>query len=67
VLSLAGDPAAGPAAAPATDAATATHEHGSQLAGSPAGVALFLAILALVVGAAGVVLGLRASRRTVGS
>jgi hypothetical protein len=65
VLSLS---AAAPAASPATstDAAT-THDHGSQLAGSPAGVALFLAILALVVGIAGVVLGLRASRRTVGS
>ena len=65
VLSLS---AASPAASPttSTDAAT-THDHGSQLAGSPAGVALFLAILALVVGIAGVVLGLRASRRTVGS
>jgi uncharacterized protein YcnI len=69
VLSLSGGQAAGgTAAAPTTDAGTATtHDHGSQLAGSPAGVALFLAILALVVGAAGVVLGARASRRTVGS
>ena len=67
VLSLSGHPAGGAAAAPTTGAATATHDHSSQLAGSPAGVALFLAILALVVGAAGVVLGLRASRRTVGS
>jgi uncharacterized protein YcnI len=68
VLKLSGDAAAsGSAAAPTTGTATATHDHGSQLAGSPAGVALFLAILALVVGAAGVVLGLRASRRTVGS
>jgi uncharacterized protein YcnI len=67
VLSLKGDPAGGSAAAPTTGAATAAHEHGSHLAGSPAGVALFLAILALVVGAAGLVLGLRASRRNVGS
>lgn len=66
VLSLAGRPSTGgAAAAPPTDAAT--HDHGSRLAGSPAGVALFLAILALVVGAAGVVLGVRASRRTVDS
>jgi periplasmic copper chaperone A len=57
-------PAASPA--PSTDAA-ATHDHGSQLGGSAAGVALFLAILALVVGIAGVVLGLRGPRRTVGS
>ena len=67
VLTLSGGSAKGDAVAPTTGAATATHDHGSQLAGSPAGVALFLAILALVVGAAGVVLGLRASRRTVGS
>jgi uncharacterized protein YcnI len=65
VHSLSKDPAA---AAPTTSTdATATHEHGSQVAGSPAGVALFLAILALVVGIAGVVLGMRASRRTVES
>jgi uncharacterized protein YcnI len=67
VLSLSADPAGGAAAAPTTGGATATHDHSSQLAGSPAGVALFLAILALVVGTAGVVLGLRASRRTVDS
>jgi uncharacterized protein YcnI len=67
VLTLSGGSAKGDAAAPTTGAATATHDHSSQLAGSPAGVTLFLAILALVVGAAGVVLGLRASRRTVGS
>ena len=66
VLTLSGGAAASPATAVADPAAT--HVHSSdQLAGSPAGVALFLAILALVVGTAGVVLGLRASRRTVGS
>ncbi|HEV7188336.1 MAG TPA: YcnI family protein [Blastococcus sp.] len=67
VLSLSGGSTKSDAATPTTGAATATHDHSSQLAGSPAGVTLFLAILALVVGAAGVVLGLRASRRTVGS
>jgi len=64
VLTLSGD---APAAGPTTSAATTTHDHSSQLAGSPAGVALFLAILALLVAIAGVVLGVRASRRTVGS
>src|SRR3954454_20889349 len=34
VLKLSGDPGGGSAAAPTTGAATATHEHGSQLAGS---------------------------------
>lgn len=68
VLTLSGPTAAGgSSAAPTSGAITATHDHGSQLAGSPAGVTLFLAILALVVGAAGLVLGVRASRRTVGS
>jgi uncharacterized protein YcnI len=65
VLSLS---STGSAAGPTTSAATATtHDHSSQLAGSPAGVALFLAILALLVGIAGVVLGVRAARRTVDS
>jgi uncharacterized protein YcnI len=65
VLSLSGT---GSAAGPTTSAAPATtHDHSSQLAGSPAGVALFLAILALLVGIAGVVLGVRAARRTVDS
>jgi len=68
VLTLSGNATAGDAsAAPTSAATTATHDHGSQVAGTPAGVALFLAILALVVGIAGVVLGLRASRRTVDS
>src|SRR3954464_1210257 len=53
VLSLTGQ-----AASPSSGAAAATaHEHGTELAGSPAGVALFLAILALLVAIAGVVLG----------
>ena len=66
VLSLSQGSAASPSTTAA--AATAVHDHGDgQLAGSPAGVALFLAILALVTGIAGVVLGLRATRRTVSS
>jgi uncharacterized protein YcnI len=67
VLTLSGGAAGEATASPASSAATATHDHSSQLAGSPAGVALFLAILALLVAIAGVVLGVRASRRTVGS
>lgn len=55
------------AADPAPSTATVTHDHSSPVAGSPVGIALFLAILALVVGIAGVVMGMRASRRTVGS
>src|SRR3954464_7968393 len=56
VLSLSQGSAASPSTTAA--AATAVHDHGDgQLAGSPAGVALFLAILALVTGIAGVVLG----------
>jgi periplasmic copper chaperone A len=62
VLSLAADPAAAPSAQPTT----AAHEHAATT-DQPAGVALFLAILALVVAIAGVVLGLRAARRTVSS
>jgi periplasmic copper chaperone A len=62
VLSLAADPAAAPGAEPTT----AAHEHAATT-DQPAGVALFLAILALVVAIAGVVLGLRAARRTVSS
>jgi uncharacterized protein YcnI len=65
VLSLAGSQAASPSSGAGTS--TTAHEHGTELAGSPAGVALFLAILALLVAIAGVVLGLRASRRTVSS
>jgi hypothetical protein len=39
----------------------------STTAGSPAGVALFVALLALVVAIGGAVLGWRATRRTVSS
>jgi uncharacterized protein YcnI len=65
VLSLAGDAAAAPATSTA-DPATTAHEHAATT-DQPAGLALFLAILALVVATAGVVLGVRAARRTVSS
>ncbi|MGY1602454.1 YcnI family protein [Geodermatophilus sp. SYSU D00815] len=54
-------PAAGTGAAAGAD-----HGHG-ETTNEPAGLALFLAILALGTAAAGVVLGLRARRRTVSS
>jgi uncharacterized protein YcnI len=50
-----------------TAAATDGHGHGGPVSNEPAGLALFLAILALAVGVAGVVLGYRAGRRTVSS
>jgi uncharacterized protein YcnI len=57
--------------ATATDTVTAAssdeHGHGGPVSNEPAGLALFLAILALAVGLAGVVLGYRAGRRTVSS
>ena len=49
------------------NAADPTAEHSHETTSAPAGVALFLAILALVVAVAGVVLGWRATRRTVSS
>ncbi len=51
----------------ATAAAADDHGHGGPVSDEPAGLALFLAILALAVGVAGVVLGYRAGRRTVSS
>jgi len=65
VLSLAGGSAAAPSSSGA-DTATTVHEH-STTAGTPAGIALFLAILALVVAIGAAVLGWRATRRTVSS
>ena len=50
--------------APATDTASASEATDDS---SPAGLALFIAVLALLVGIAGVVLGWRAQRRTVSS
>ncbi|SNS56464.1 Uncharacterized protein YcnI [Geodermatophilus saharensis] len=65
VLSLTGDTDTDTA----TDTAAAAdeHAHGGEVSNEPAGLALFLAILALAVGVAGVVLGYRAGRRTVSS
>ena len=48
----------------ATDTAAASTGHGDT---SPGALALFLSIVALFTGAAGVVLGWRAGRRTVSS
>jgi uncharacterized protein YcnI len=62
VLQLAGDTAADDATAAADE-----HGHGGPVSNEPAGLALFLAILALATGVAGVVLGYRAGRRTVGA
>ncbi|SFP87325.1 Uncharacterized protein YcnI [Geodermatophilus dictyosporus] len=54
--------------ADATDTAAADgHGHGGETSNEPAGLALFLSLLALAVGLAGVVLGYRAGRRTVSS
>jgi uncharacterized protein YcnI len=64
VLSLGGGSA--PAAADTTTTADG-HGHGGPVSNEPAGLALFLALLALAVGLAGVVLGYRAGRRTVSS
>ena len=64
VLSLTGGSAA---AAADTTAAADGHGHGGPVSNEPAGLALFLALLALAVGLAGVVLGYRAGRRTVSS
>jgi hypothetical protein len=78
VLSLAADPATPtPSAAPATEAgsreagaapgASDTHGHDEAVASDPGALALFLAILALLVGSTGAFLGWRAHRRTVSS
>jgi periplasmic copper chaperone A len=64
VLSLTAD--TGTETAGSTTDETAEHTHDA-VTSAPAGVALFLAILALVVAVAGVVLGWRATRRTVSS
>lgn len=58
--------AATPAEAAATESAADDHSHASA-SDSPGGLALFLSILALLVGSTGAVLGWRATRRTVSS
>jgi uncharacterized protein YcnI len=73
VLSLAGGQGDG---APATSteassqtsaAASGDHVHGEVVAGDPSGVALFLSIVAVLLGGTGAFLGWRAHRRTVSS
>jgi periplasmic copper chaperone A len=66
VLSLTADTGTETTGDTTGSAETAEHSHDATTA-APAGVALFLAILALVVAVAGVVLGWRATRRTVSS
>jgi len=65
VLSLAASTSGGSAAATTAATAEEEHSHADAVAESPGGLALFLAILALLTGIAGVVLGWRATRRTV--
>ncbi|SDC57757.1 Uncharacterized protein YcnI [Geodermatophilus telluris] len=70
VLSLTAAADGGTAAASDAAADTAAadgHGHDAETTGEPAGLALFLSLLALAVGLAGVVLGWRAGRRTVSS
>jgi hypothetical protein len=55
------------AADPTTAADEADHSHAAAAESSPGALALFLAILALLVAVGGVVLGWRANRRTVSS
>ena len=66
VLTLAAATAAPTTAAEATTAATADHEHASAT-DEPGALALFVAFLALLTAIGGVVLGVRANRRTVSS
>jgi hypothetical protein len=49
-----------------TGSTTDDHTH-AEVSNAPAGLALFLSILALLAGIAGAVLGVRANRRTVSS
>jgi uncharacterized protein YcnI len=69
VLALAADAGSDASAAAATTAAEGEgdHSHAAAVEESPGGLALFLAILALLVAVGGVVLGWRANRRTVSS
>jgi uncharacterized protein YcnI len=66
VLSLAGSADGSTGSAETASTASTTHEHGATT-DEPAGLALFLAILALAVAISGVVLGLVTRRRTVSS
>jgi uncharacterized protein YcnI len=66
VLTLTAATAAPTTAAEATTAATDDHEHAS-VTDEPGALALFVAFLALLTAIGGVVLGVRANRRTVSS
>jgi uncharacterized protein YcnI len=66
VLDLAAGAAAGSSGATGSAGSADGHSHDTT-GSSPGGVALFLAILALLVGIGGAVLGWRANRRTVSS
>ena len=66
VLSLTADTSGGTTADQSGPTDAAEHSHG-EVSNAPAGVALFLSIVALLAAIAGVVLGLRAARRTVSS
>jgi uncharacterized protein YcnI len=63
----AGSTAAGSAGTGATSEASDSHSHAEAAASDPGAPALFLAILALLVGGTGAFLGWRAHRRTVSS
>jgi uncharacterized protein YcnI len=65
VLTLTADAAGG--AATGSPDEPADHSHDATTGSAPAGLALFLSILALLVAVGGVVLGWRANRRTVSS
>ena len=68
VLSLAASDSAGTAeGSAAAGAEDADHDHAAAAEESPGALALFVAVLALLTGIAGVVLGWRATRRTVSS
>jgi uncharacterized protein YcnI len=67
VLSLAAGAGAGTSADSGTTGSAADHSHAAVAPSNLGGPALFLAILALLVAVGGVVLGWRATRRTVSS
>ena len=69
VLTLTGDQStsASATATAAPTAASGEHSHGEVIARDPSGLALFLSILAVLLGGTGAFLGWRAHRRTVSS
>jgi uncharacterized protein YcnI len=68
VLELSADQGtSAPAAATVTATAAGEHSHGEIIARDPSGLALFLSIVAVLMGGTGAFLGWRAHRRTVSS